>query len=122
MQPPTLGGFHPLFCLVLSDAGLGLHTGRSAPPQGPPWATAATMDLPYLGLGGPNRESEYNFSQRRPLLLVGSSPQSGPNARAGPRTGPRWGAGGGLPELPLHRAPKWPFFGPKMVQNGSAQN
>ena len=46
------------------------------------------LKWPYLGLDGPNRDSEGTFRGCHALLLVVSTPQNGPNAPVGPRTGP----------------------------------
>ena len=47
---------------------------------GPSFLRAETEKWLYLGLDGPNRDSEGAFSLCQPQLLVVSTPQIGPNA------------------------------------------
>ena len=99
LQLPGFGGCHPV----------------ERPKRASKTPHRATKNRPYLGLDGPNRDSEGTFPQCNPPLLAVSIPQNGPNrlskttkyqsrhkkdssatsmhVHVPPRTGPRLGGG-----------------------------
>ena len=67
--------------------------GASHPPSQPALRWSQTVEWLYLGLEGPNCDSEGIFYHCHPPLLVWTA-QSGPSARVGPRTGQHHGGAG----------------------------